>query len=65
MDMVRMRISRVKEMLLLSGLPRSFFWISNGIAHLILYSIAFTISMVQIRDTEMLVLWGLNNGASW
>ena len=49
MDMVRMRVSRVKDMMLLSGLPRIHFWAANMVAHLVLYWVAFGISMAILR----------------
>lgn len=51
-----MRVSRVKDMMLLSGLPRIFFWIANALAHVILYWIAFGISMAILRG------WGALDG---
>jgi len=49
MDMVRMRVSRVKDMMLLSGLPRVFFWLANFLAHWFLYWLAFGISCAILR----------------
>jgi len=43
-------------MLLLSGLPRVFFWLANGLAHVILYGVAFAISMAILRG------WGALDG---
>ena len=48
MDAVRMRMSRVKEMFLLSGLPRLSYWLANMCAHLILYWIAFGIGFLVL-----------------
>ena len=49
MDMVRLRVSRVKDMFLLSGLPRFLFWLSHGLGHLILYFVGWAISCLIIR----------------
>jgi ABC-type multidrug transport system ATPase subunit len=49
MDMVRLRVARVKEMFLLSGLPRLTFWIAHGLGHLLLYCIAFGIAFIILR----------------
>ena len=45
-EMVRLRISRVKDMMLLSGLSRSLFWGSYWSAHFILQMFSALLSMV-------------------
>ena len=49
MDMVRLRVARVKEMFLLSGLPRLTFWLAHGLGHFLLYCVAFGTSFVILR----------------
>jgi len=49
MHMVQMRVSRVKDMLLLSGLPRVYFWLASVIGHAGLYWVSFAISISILR----------------
>ena len=38
-EMMRLRVERVKEMLLLSGVPRQSFWASYFISHLVFFMV--------------------------
>ena len=52
-EMMRLRVERVKEMLLLTGVPRRSFWVSYFLSHFAFFCVAWTIAYLRMVASEM------------
>jgi hypothetical protein len=52
-EMMRLRVERVKEMLLLTGVPRMSFWMAYFLSHFAFFCIAWTIAYLRMVMSEM------------
>ena len=52
-EMIRLRVERVKEMLLLSGLQRQRFWFAYFVGHILFFTVSWTISYLVMLSAGM------------
>jgi ABC-type multidrug transport system ATPase subunit len=52
-EMIRLRVERVKEMLLLSGLQRQRFWFAYFVGHIAFFTVSWTISYLVMLSAGM------------